>query len=58
MVDIAKRPLKQRVKNLSQDLYTAEHQSGPGEVPLPREVYDDLMDILQELTNLVYGEKP
>ncbi len=58
MVDIAKTPLKKRINNLSNDLYAAEHQSGPGEIPLPREVYDDLLDILQELTNLVYGEKP
>ncbi len=56
MVDITKTPLRKRIRTLSDNLYSAEHAASPGEVVLSREVYDDMLDILQELTDLAYKD--
>ncbi len=54
MVDIAKIPLRKRIENLSDNLYAAAHVASPGEVVLSREVYNDVLAVLQELTDLQF----
>jgi len=49
MVDIAKVPLNQRIKEASDNLYAAAAVASPGQVVLPVEVFDSVIDILQEL---------
>lgn len=52
MVNIAKKPLNERIKNTSDQLYTAASLAGPGEVVLSVEVFEDVIDILQELIDV------
>ncbi len=52
MVDIAKTPLNERIKNTSDALYAAAHSASPGQVTLGVEAFEDVIDLLQELIDI------
>ena len=56
MVDIAKTPLLKRLQKIDQDLYTAAQQASPGQVVVSIETYNEVIDLLQELTDRVSKE--
>ena len=56
MVDIAKTPLLKRLQTIDQDLYTAAQQASPGQVVVSIETYNEVIDLLQELTDRVSKE--
>ncbi len=56
MVDIAKRPLNQRLKTIEQNLYTAGQQASPGQVVLSTDLYNEVVELLQELADRVSAE--
>ena len=51
MVAIAKIPLLKRLQTIEQDLYTAAQQASPGQVILSQETFNEVIDLLQELTD-------
>ncbi len=56
MVNIATIPLKKRLQDVDQNLYTAAQQASPGQVVLSVELYNEVIDLLQELTDRVTKE--
>ena len=52
MVDIARPPLNQRIKDASDNLYAAAAVASPGQIVLSAEVFDEVIDILQELIDV------
>jgi len=57
MVDIAKAPLNKRLQDIDQSLHTAAQQASPGQVILSVETYNEVIDLLQELSNRVAAKE-